>query len=599
MKRQNRLMLAQTKEGKPIIPTESNWHEWDKRVQPILKAMYVETRKELIRVFTETQFGTMDSSVSAQAQIVINKLMAKYDKIFGDLSKSVVDKMIDKVMRNSTASLKMSLSDYVNPLAIDRTATNERLKEIIQASTKEAASLIKRIPERYLSEVQGEVMRSITSGNGMKDLVPYLTKRYEGDARWARHVAMDQTRKAHSSISNARMRQLGIEKFKWLHTRGSAHPRKHHIELSGQIFRYDDPPIIDPKTGQTGLPSYLPFCHPYDSKVETTNGLLKLYRRRYSGVLASIVTDMGIVIEATINHPILTSVGWKAIKDINVGDYIIETSNQSINRFKNEIQNSAATIGDLFDSAASNIGMTSRNGCDSMLQFHGDMSDGKIDIIDIDGFLLQKADAMFCQKIVKFLLAITENGFRFSDEQGFGSADETIMRAFGAPDSIVSSLCSILSLFRSHFSHANDISHALSSNFASMLSNDSSDDSARHIETFRQLKLANPCTIEARNFALRELYAIIGRAFDLGDFEAPHAQLLGQIIGMTSESCGDLAKPESFIKKLNRVTEIRFSEFAGHVYNLETSRNWFTTEGIITHNCRCVAVPIIFSDEEN
>lgn len=257
------MILKPNKEhlGKPLIPSVAIPLAWDKAIQPIIKRMYLETKRELEKVFNETNFiGAMDASPVSQSRIVLNSIFLKYDKIFNDISKSIVDKMIVSVMKNSTATLKMSLADYVNPLAIDRTATNLRLKEVIQASTEEAAALIKRIPAKYLGEVQGEVMRSITSGNGLKDLVPYLTKRYEGNAKWAKHVAMDQTRKAHANISNERMRKLGIEKFKWQHSGGSNQPRHHHIELSGKIFRYDEPPIIDPKTGERGLPSVAPFC---------------------------------------------------------------------------------------------------------------------------------------------------------------------------------------------------------------------------------------------------------------------------------------------------------------------------------------------------
>jgi len=246
--------------GKPLIPSAAIWEQWDKAVQPIMKKMYIETRRELTAVFKKTDFiGAMDASPVSQSRIVLNSLMSKYQKIFNDLSKSIVDKMISSVMKNSTATLKISLKDYVNPLEIDRTATNARLKELIQASTEEAANLIKRIPEKYLGEVQGEVMRSITTGNGLKDLVPYLTKRYEGDAKWARHVAMDQTRKANAGVNKARMQQLGVEKFKWQHVM-SSHPRKDHIELSGKVFRFDDLPVIDKRTGQKGYVGELPFC---------------------------------------------------------------------------------------------------------------------------------------------------------------------------------------------------------------------------------------------------------------------------------------------------------------------------------------------------
>ena len=247
--------------GRPLIPAAAIPLAWDKAVQPVIKRMYLEVRQELTRVFTQTEFGTAsDASPVSQSRIVLNALFKKYDSIFKTVAESVVDRMIASVLKNTTATLKISLADYVNSLAIDKTATNERLKEVIQASTQEAANLIRRIPARYIDEVQGEVMRSITSGNGLKDLVPYLTKRYEGDARWARHVAMDQTRKAHASISNERLKRLGVKKFKWVHSGGSNQPRQHHIELSGNIFSYDDPPVIDPRTGERGLPGVLPFC---------------------------------------------------------------------------------------------------------------------------------------------------------------------------------------------------------------------------------------------------------------------------------------------------------------------------------------------------
>jgi len=254
-------MIRNEKVGLPLIPSAAIWQQWDRQVQPIIKKMYLETRRELIAVFNETNFiGAMDASPVSQSRIVINKILNKYEKIFNDLSESIINKMISSVISNSSATLKISLKDYINPLEIDRTATNLRLSEIIKASTEESVNLIKRIPQKYLGQVQGEVMRSITTGKGLKDLVPYLTEKYQGDARWAKHVAMDQTRKATENISRTRLMQLGVEKFKWVHTQGSRHPRKYHQELSGKIFRFDDPPIINKETGKKGYPSDEIFC---------------------------------------------------------------------------------------------------------------------------------------------------------------------------------------------------------------------------------------------------------------------------------------------------------------------------------------------------
>ena len=45
------------------------------------------------------------------------------------------------------------------------------------------------------------------------------------------------------------MEKIGVREYRWLHTSGSRHPRKLHIQMSGSIFRYDDPPVIDERTG--------------------------------------------------------------------------------------------------------------------------------------------------------------------------------------------------------------------------------------------------------------------------------------------------------------------------------------------------------------
>jgi len=88
-------------------------------------------------------------------------------------------------------------------------------------------------------------MRSITTGNGMQDLLPYLEKAKGISKRRAKIIAYDQTRKAFNNVNKAKMQKLGIKEFEWLHTGGSNEPRKHHIKLSGQIFSFDNLPFSE------------------------------------------------------------------------------------------------------------------------------------------------------------------------------------------------------------------------------------------------------------------------------------------------------------------------------------------------------------------
>jgi SPP1 gp7 family putative phage head morphogenesis protein len=84
---------------------------------------------------------------------------------------------------------------------------------------------------------------------------------YEGvTLRRARNIALDQTRKAYNNINKGRMQAIGVQKFEWVHSGGGQKPRELHIELDGQVFSFDDLPVIDERTGERGIPGQAINC---------------------------------------------------------------------------------------------------------------------------------------------------------------------------------------------------------------------------------------------------------------------------------------------------------------------------------------------------
>ena len=249
--------------GKALRPNAGISADFAKPITKLIGLMYRDALRELTKVFEDTSFtSAMDASTTSQARIILNWLLRKWSKRFDDTAKSIVDRMIARTLKNSSVTLGLSLKEVSKDFEIDTTLINERLNEVIKASTQEAVMLIKRIPERFLGDVQGQVMRSITTGNGMKDLVPYLTKKYNGDIKHARLTAADQTRKAYQSINTSRLKTLGIKKFVWIHSGGGKVPRVDHIKMSGNEYSFDDPPVIGEMYGNEvrGLPGDLPNC---------------------------------------------------------------------------------------------------------------------------------------------------------------------------------------------------------------------------------------------------------------------------------------------------------------------------------------------------
>ncbi len=248
-----------------LISSAGIAEEYAKGTEALIRRMALEVKKELEAMFNHPGYAldaVENGNPASRARILINQILQKYKPVFGKWAKQATDRMISRALKHSERSLEMSLKEISKDFALSPDLMSERLKEVVTASTNEAAQLIKTIPEQYLSEVQGAVMRSITSGTGLKTLVPFLNEKYGQNIRKARNVALDQTRKAFNNINATRLQSAGVKKFEWRHSAGGKHPRKLHQELSGKIFSFDDPPYIGDMYGSAvhGLPGTLPNC---------------------------------------------------------------------------------------------------------------------------------------------------------------------------------------------------------------------------------------------------------------------------------------------------------------------------------------------------
>ncbi len=250
--------------GKPLNLAASIPQEYAQSIIKMIDRMAKDTKRELKNLFEEhASDSAMDASVTSQARILINALLGKWEPLFNEWAKKSTKRMIKQVERNATSTLGMSLKEISENVTISRAGLMDAdIQEIMKASTEEAANLIKTLPQQYLADVQGQVMRSITTGKGLEDLVPYLNTKYKQNIRKARNVAQDQTRKAYNNLNAGRMKKMGIKKFIWIHSGGGKEPRELHKKLNGKECSYDDPPYIGEMYGQEiyGLPGQLPNC---------------------------------------------------------------------------------------------------------------------------------------------------------------------------------------------------------------------------------------------------------------------------------------------------------------------------------------------------
>lgn len=232
----------------------------------LLAEMFGKTEREIAKLFTSQvaieSHVTTDASISSQSRILMNALISEFSVLFAEAARGLSKRMVSSVLVDSETGLTRSLKEVSEGVTLKTDIFKRRgaAHEIAKASIAENVGLIKSIPKTYLGKVQSAVMRSITTGNGLQDLQPFLAKQKGITERHARNMALDQTRKTYNGINKGRMQAAGIGEFEWIHTGGGQKPRPDHVEMSGNIYSFADLPVIDQKTGERGIPGQAPNC---------------------------------------------------------------------------------------------------------------------------------------------------------------------------------------------------------------------------------------------------------------------------------------------------------------------------------------------------
>lgn len=253
-----------TIKGDPLNSNFGLAQRYYDRLAALIDRMTAEVEKKIKALYEEPhaeEYFAQDATISSQARILTNAISKKFNDLFASVAKPTAERVAKEADKSSAASVKSSIQQLSGGLQLSSEALESgALNDILNATVTENVALIKSISQQYLAGVQGAVMRSITTGNGLQDLVPYLERHKQITKRRALMIAHDQTRKAFNGLSKGRMQAVGLEQYEWLHTAGSNHPRREHIAMSGNIYRFDDPPVIDSKTGERGIPGQLPNC---------------------------------------------------------------------------------------------------------------------------------------------------------------------------------------------------------------------------------------------------------------------------------------------------------------------------------------------------
>ena len=110
------------------------------------------------------------------------------------------------------------------------------VRDAFNASLEENVGLIRSIPEKYLQQVEGTVMRSYSAGRDLETMVKELKQLYPAASHRAELIARDQSNKANAVVNRARQMELGITEAIWMHSHAGKNPRPDHVAANGKRY---------------------------------------------------------------------------------------------------------------------------------------------------------------------------------------------------------------------------------------------------------------------------------------------------------------------------------------------------------------------------
>ena len=152
----------------------------------------------------------------------------------------------------------------VPKLNLDEVVIDKRAKKIAQDYTYNMDYWIKKWKAKEITTMRRDVLDMVQSGARTDTIKKYFKNRWGIAERKAEFLARNESGIASSVLKATHYQDMGCTHFKWLRST-SKEKRELHLEYAKEtgnkygiggtnIFAFDNPPIIDEKTGQRGLP---------------------------------------------------------------------------------------------------------------------------------------------------------------------------------------------------------------------------------------------------------------------------------------------------------------------------------------------------------
>lgn len=142
---------------------------------------------------------------------------------------------------------------------LDDVKLDEKSKKIAEDYTYNMEFWVKKWEAKNIVKMRQDVIKMYQEGARTERIAEYFEKRWKIAKNKAHFLAVNESHLAASVIKSADYQAMGATSFKWGRS-SSKEKRELHKTYYDKIFRFDEPPIIDEKSGIKGLPRQIWNC---------------------------------------------------------------------------------------------------------------------------------------------------------------------------------------------------------------------------------------------------------------------------------------------------------------------------------------------------
>lgn len=252
------------RKGKPIIlravrPNAGIAAAYAKRLETLVDDMHASVNYWIKAAYRKNPPAmAMDESAATTLRRAVRAMVKRWQSRFDDAARDLASYFATEVSQRSDATLRKILKDGGFSVEFKMSPAQ---REILQATVEQNVGLIKSIPQQYLGQVEGIVMRSVQTGRDLEQLTNDLQKQFGVTKRRAVFIAHHQNGMATGALTRARYTELGIDESIWCHSHAGKRPRKSHVKAGKDRVRYKNAEgWYDPDVGRNIVPGELYWC---------------------------------------------------------------------------------------------------------------------------------------------------------------------------------------------------------------------------------------------------------------------------------------------------------------------------------------------------